>query len=228
FRGNSETAEHVAGRLWDAATGKEIAPLQWPALEMAFVCTAEFSPDGSRTLTAGTGSMASGSVCFHPPLWNATTGQLELSLKTDGRGETQTAASLSPDGQWVISRADYRTPRLWSLANGKQVGMLRGHEQNVTFAAFSPDGQHLVTTSEDRTARLWTAPQDADSAPRHGRWLNLEGADFSSDGRRLVGVLRWQEDNDRVRVWDTATGQELARLEGHPQEVRTAVFSPDG
>src|SRR5262249_27549917 len=88
--------------------------------------------------------------------------------------------------------------------------------------------QHLVTTSEDRTARLWTAPQDADSAPRHGRWLNLEGADFSSDGRRLVGVLRWQEDNDRVRVWDTATGQELARLEGHPQEVRTAVFSPDG
>jgi WD40 repeat protein len=41
-------------------------------------------------------------------------------------------------------------------------------------------------------------------------------------------VSRWQEDNDRVRIWDTATGQELARLEGHTQEVHTAVFSPDG
>jgi WD40 repeat protein len=52
----------------------------------------------------------------------------------------------------------------------------------------------------------------------------MESADFSPDGARIITAS-----NDRTtRVWDAATGKEIAVLRGHEGSVRSAVFSPDG
>jgi WD40 repeat protein len=51
----------------------------------------------------------------------------------------------------------------------------------------------------------------------------LYGASFSPDGRRVaVGCQQG------VRIFDTATGREAGRLEGHPQHVYSTAFSRDG
>ena len=47
---------------------------------------------------------------------------------------------------------------------------------------------------------------------------------FSPDGARIVTA----SDDDTARLWEAATGQELAVLRGHEGEVLSAVFSPDG
>jgi WD40 repeat protein len=49
---------------------------------------------------------------------------------------------------------------------------------------------------------------------------------FSPDGSRIAsggGIF-----DETVRVWDTATGECQATLEGHSTEVRSVAFSPDG
>jgi len=47
---------------------------------------------------------------------------------------------------------------------------------------------------------------------------------FSADGTRLASA---SEDNT-IRVWDVATGEETATLTGHSQGIQSVVFSPDG
>lgn len=51
----------------------------------------------------------------------------------------------------------------------------------------------------------------------------LFGVAFSPDGRRVAVSCA-----QTVRLFDTATGAELKRLEGHPNHVFSVAFSPDG
>jgi WD40 repeat protein len=49
-------------------------------------------------------------------------------------------------------------------------------------------------------------------------------AAFSPDGRRIVSA----SGDKTLRVWDAATGAQLAILRGHTEDVNSVAFSPDG
>jgi WD40 repeat protein len=67
-----------------------------------------------------------------------------------------TSAAFSPDGLRIasVSYTDL-TVRVWDVATGEEVAVLRGHEHHVYSAAFAPDGARIVTASRDGTARIW-------------------------------------------------------------------------
>ena len=52
----------------------------------------------------------------------------------------------------------------------------------------------------------------------------MSSASFSPDGARIVTA----SGDGTARLWDATTGQELAVLRGHEDEVNSASFSPDG
>jgi WD40 repeat protein/tRNA A-37 threonylcarbamoyl transferase component Bud32 len=219
------TDEHMAGRIWDAATGKELATLKWPENDRGFVRTALFSRDGSKIVTAGFESLSVGRVSGSPNVWDAKTGKLLLTLKHEEIKYGITGAAFSPEGLKVATVSDDKTACLWDATTGKPEVIFKGHEGKVVCAAFSPDGQRLVTASEDMTARIWDASYGPEADARKGIWSGIYGATFSPDGRLLLATYVDQNKVHTV-VWDTQTGRQRVRLQD--ARANNASFSPDG
>jgi WD40 repeat protein len=51
----------------------------------------------------------------------------------------------------------------------------------------------------------------------------VSSASFSPDGKSIITA----SDDRTARIWDVATGKEIAVLHGHEDIVRSVVFSPD-
>jgi WD40 repeat protein len=199
------------GRLWDAATGKQIALLSGHG---DWVRSAAFSPDGTRVVTASNDKTAR--------LWDATTGKQIAVLS--GHADWVSSAAFSPDGTRIVTASFDRTGRLWDTATGKQIAVLSGHGNVVLSAIFSPDGTRIGTASEDRTARLWDAATGKQIAVLSGHDDWVRSAAFSPDGTRIATAS-----NDKtVRLWNATTGAETDVLRGHEGQVYSAAFSPDG
>ena len=72
-------------------------------------------------------------------------------------------------------------------------------------------------------AHLGCCQRQGDALLR-GHQSSVNSAVFSPDGSRVV-TASWDR---TARIWDTASGKEIALLRGHQDLVSSAVFSPDG
>ena len=213
-------------RLWDSATGKQVLP---PLAHPGTVKTAAFSPDGKM--------VASGGDDRRVRLWDAETGKEIHALPADKAAIN--VVRFTPDGKSLVSGSDDGVVRLWDVARpDAQVAQLSleqcaGLLCGINGIAISPDGQSVLILAQDGTATLSDPGLKANTeiVPQQCRSsaiedLNCEIADgmFSPDGRRFVTTYY----DKSVRVWDTRTGTELARLVGHAGDVTSAAFSPDG
>jgi WD40 repeat protein len=100
--------------------------------------------------------------------------------------------------------------------------VLRGHTSYVYPVAFSPDGRWIASGSWDNTVRLWDGATGEPCAvlPHPGIVRCLV---FGPDGRWLVS-----SNDDRLRIWDVATGSVLKEVKGPGNSVRSLALSPDG
>jgi WD40 repeat protein len=155
--------------------------------------TVLFSSDGRKVL-------------FDSVILDTATGRQIASLQTPG---LFASVAFSPDARYLVStrtgsgfstcegglsRVDTdRVARVWDASTGKEVAILKGHQDRVVSAAFSPNGRRIVTASWDRTARVWEAATGKPIAVLAGHESSLEFACFSPDGRRVLTVAScWQ------------------------------------
>ena len=141
---------------------------------------------------------------------------------------------LSPDGEFPVSltfSADgkalmagcWRGPvKLWQLDRSRETATFSGHSVGVRGLALLPDGQTFVSAAQE--IRFW------DVRTRHGtdRLDSREGRFFgialSSDGRRLAAGAS----DGLITIWDVASHEEVATLEGHKEAVMQLAFTPEG
>jgi WD40 repeat protein len=189
------------------------------------VAAAHFSADGRRVITASLDGTAK--------LWDVLGGDGVVHTVEEHEGPLA-LARFSPDGQWVVTarglvppmRADDRRPprpeaidpavRLWDVASDRQTAVLLG-----TWPREGQGGKEL-----DLRRRLLGAAQDVA---------------FSSDGKRLLTLSLDNQGRRQgpagkelplpytpVRIWDVATGRQVAALQGILPQPQRAAFSPDG
>lgn len=144
------------------------------------------------------------------------------------------AAALSSDGTMAACASEDGTVRLWDLTTRQPSGEPLKHPSGGVFdVAFSPDGKKLATAGFN--VQLWDLPSRRPSGPPI-KTTGAHAVAFSPDGKWLAtggqgdGTTRQNgQDDEKVRLWDVATGQQIGEpFIGHTQVITHLAFSPDG
>ncbi len=143
--------------------------------------------------------------------------------------------AFSSDGKHVVSGSRDRTARLWDVASGHCLAVLRGHTDIVTRVGFLPDGHRVVSASLDGSIRLWdvraaiargqdgSVPAPRVVRPNIGRLRDLA---VSPDGRWIA--VAGEDSKVHLLPAGETEASPGKRLEGHSGEVICLAFTSDG
>jgi WD40 repeat protein len=120
------------------------------------------------------------------------------------------------------------------MRSGKVDSVAAEARQAILAVALSADGKRLATSSKDRrTVQLWDLASGKVLRTFEGHAKAPHRLAFSPDGNLLAtgsgDPLQGQgSELEGLRLWDTETGKELAKLGRHAEGVSGVCFSPDG
>jgi WD40 repeat protein len=200
-----------SGKVWDAATGKELLALYGHAGRFSRIV---FSPDGKRLATAGADNTAK--------VWDAVTGKELLTLS--GHSDSVNGVAFSPDGKRLATAGDDKTAKVWDAMTSKELLTLSGHDGRISRVAFSPDGKWLATAGDDKTAKVWDAMTGKELLTLSGHDGRISGLAFSPDGKRLATAA----DDGTAKVWDVHSGQQVITLYRTGESSNAIAFDTKG
>jgi RNA polymerase sigma factor (sigma-70 family) len=222
------TPDHAI-RLWDAATGREIAPPSHHSSNIRFI---RYSQDGKSIYS---------SDYFKILKWDTTTGADQIQFARQPLnsldGDEVTNMEITPDGTVAAftqqNRADelqdVNDVYLCDLASGNRLRTLRALDaKRYTNLKLAPSGK-LLASRDLAHIRLWDVASGAlkltikvPPGPRSG-----QGLSFSGDG----SVLAFAGSNGTIVLSDIADGKELpgwdAALTTKASAIRCLAFAPD-
>jgi len=140
--------------------------------------------------------------------------------------------TFSHNGKTVATAGEDYTNRIWDAESGKELKKFNGYCNMYTLIL--PDEKILIDV------RLFDV--ESGEELQSLKWSAIGGyvisADFSPNGKIIVtgggqtsarrnGILQHSGDFI-IRTWDTESGTELKKLEGHTQKINSVAFSSDG
>lgn len=211
--------KHVVGaskdktaRVWNAATGELVATLRG---HTDAVDKLALSRDGAQLATAGADGVLR--------LWSTSDWTLKATLR--GHADDVVSCAFSADGSTLFSSSADRTLRSWSSDSASYGGAHFTATHAPYVARYSPDDSQLAVATYDgrvevRDARTLEVLKAWEAHPSN---KSCHALGWSPDGKRLVSGS-WEP---VVRVWDVASGAELAAL-AQSGGTQYLAISPDG
>jgi WD40 repeat protein len=229
------SGDHTCGQ-WDLSTGEELPHLVLKHPE--WVSWLDISPDGSRVLT----TCDDGTARF----WSLSDAKQLATVPSPGKPFN--SVGFSPDGlKAVLTAAEDKFVHVWDLSAAEGAGFgaqgaeLQGQGPaanardrflaplldfkllggEVWSAMYAPDGRHVLTIGGN-DAQLWNVDTRT-AVVRYSPHGAVASAALSPDGR-YVATGSWDHS---AKIWDTATGRAIRKLEGgHTGYINAVDFSP--
>ena len=207
-------------KVWDAekpdapiAEFTETDPVRliW---NIAFAPTGDLLAVGSRE----------GAIC----LWDFK--RKERLKPLTGHTDHIWSVTFSPDGKRLATGSSDNTNRLWDVASGEEIAEFPlDKPRTLMEIVFSPCG-NLIAGGLFGELRVWCAeslttlfaiPQSETQEPY--------ALAFSPCGKYLASGTWWEKGMEKmaIRLWDVASGENIATLWGHPTDIQSIAFSPD-
>lgn len=225
-------------RIWDLASGKL---LDHPVSGYKGVTGIIYSPDGGRFLF--------GTSDHEVVVLDAESGK-ELFSEKDHRGAV-TCVAFSADGRLMASGSLDSTVVVRDVETGKKVSTVTLDSGAVVQIQFISDDVLMIALNDPapyttfdrlvfRSVSGGEAPYPGIRHPwgfRSGVASSVGEITATGSGRYLNFVLDFTDNEKksnprvnagRVELWETKTGQSIAKLEGHLDGIRSVIFSPDG
>ncbi|KAJ5797857.1 uncharacterized protein N7503_007153 [Penicillium pulvis] len=186
------------------------------------VANVMFSPDGKQIASASDDATIN--------LWNATTGEVQKTLKdlTDG----VFSLAFSPSGKYIASGSLDETVKLWDTRTGVIQETFRGHSDAIYSVAFSPDGKQIASGSWDKTVKLWDCATGNLQKTFEGHTDGVHILAFSPDGKFIASGgdnSSGLGNNPRsIKLWNISTGDLQRTLKSDSNcSLAALTFSPD-
>ncbi|NLS96725.1 MAG: protein kinase [Planctomycetaceae bacterium] len=162
-------------------------------------------------------------------------------LTLPGHTDAVRAVAFRPDGKYLASASTDKMVKVWDSQTGRLFKSLR-HTAVVTSVAFSPNGKFLATGIAGRYSDstpadqwggnvvLWNAESFAEIKRLGPLTDDVWSLAFDSESAHLAaGMGRWGASaSGEIKIWDTATWQELETLKGHERVVLGVAFGKSG
>ncbi|MCX5637545.1 MAG: protein kinase [Planctomycetota bacterium] len=203
-------------KVWDVEKGSELITLR---IQESNVRSVAFSHDGKRIVSVGNLGVG------HLKVWNAETGQEQISLDPNTKDLHFLNVAFSSDGKHIASvHSSKGTVKIWDAETGSEVLTLHGHRSFIQSVAFSPDGRYILAGCVNGTLKIWEVADGREIIVLRGHMDSVESVAFSPDGKRIVSGSR-----DRtVKVWDLEAPSHVRTLHGPKGWTSCVAFSPDG
>jgi WD40 repeat protein len=146
------------------------------------------------------------------------------SLVAESGGGQTNLVVTSPSGEQLLT-ANYTSAILWDLKTGREIQRFSNTSNSIADAAFAPDGKTIATGPAERGggASLWEVVSGKE-IHRFKASPAIFSVVFSPDGKTLYGG----GDDNVVRTWDIASGEEREPFVGHKNRVTRLEVSPSG
>ena len=201
-------------RLWNMTTGRQLLTLDHG--EKKIVGSVAFHPNGQLLASRDREAVH---------LWDLATGREIHRFNVPSDWWRDTRLAFSPDGGLLAAGCANREIRLWDVNRQTEIGVLRGHIDQIRDVTFSPDGRWLASAGDrdDRTVRIWDVERLTEVRKLVGHSDGVYAVAFNPSGTLLAsGAV----DGD-IRLWDTTTWEAVADLK-LGSNVYGVAFTPDG
>ncbi len=201
------TSKDKTMKVWETASGKVLDTFEDDASDCSF------SPDGKYFLSIGKDNKGR--------LREGHNGQ--NTREFDSPQKTIRKCVFSPDGRFIITVNDLIC--LWDYATGQFLRSLGKSNIWQEDCAVSPDGR-LIAVACTSGLDIWNVDtgKNAYLFYCHGYEIIVSACAFTPDGLYIISGGY----DKTLRIWETASGQEIGVLEGHTNCVESCSISQDG
>ena len=220
--------------VWQTDNGGRLKNLTTSGPNPAkFLYTVRFSPDGKYIVAGGQQSTAY--------LWEWGDDGKRATPKTLSApggsacslGCEVHAVAFTSDSKYVAIASASGVVSVWAVADtSKPFRTMLKHKggfRGVSEMRFSPDDKYIASGGYDDARVLlweWQTDQSGQTARELAQPGPVECLAFNSDGRFLVTATTDRGTHEAL-VFDVASGDRIAPLGGHTDEISDVSFSPD-